>query len=207
METLKKLIVSIIFIFVIVFSATSQDYAKIQDAFDNSYTFEYLGKYSKAIEELKQVYEEDSYEINLRLGWLTYMGGFFTESTAYYQKTIDLKPLSIEARLGYVYPASALGNWESVKTQYEEILKIDPQNSLANYRLGSIYYGNEDYTAALKYFEQVVNLYPFDYDGLLMYAWTNLKLGKYREAEVLFNKVLMNTPNDKSALEGLAEIK
>ncbi len=36
---------------------------------------------------------------------------------------------------------------------------------------------------------------------------TNLKLGKFREAEVLFNKVLMNKPNDKSAIEGLGLIK
>jgi Flp pilus assembly protein TadD len=52
----------------------------------------------------------------------------------------------------------------------------------------------------------VVNLYPFDYDGLLMYAWSNLQIGKFKEAKILFNKVLMLSPNDKSALEGLAII-
>ena len=185
----------------------AQDFSEVQNAFSESYSYEYAGEYSKAIQTLKDVFDEDSYEINLRLGWLTYMAGFFTESASYYQKAIDLKPLSIEAKLGYVYPASAMGNWESVKTQYREILNIDPQNTLVHYRLGSLYYGNEDYTTALKHFETIVNLYPFDKDGLLMYAWTNLKLGKYREAEVLFNKVLMNTPNDKSALEGLSLIK
>jgi tetratricopeptide (TPR) repeat protein len=207
METLRNLILSGLLIITFAIGGKSQDFAKIQTAFESSYSFEYLGKYSHAIDEIKKVYNEESYEINLRLGWLSYMGGFFTEATAYYQKAIDLKPLSIEAKFGYVYPASALGNWESVKTQYEEVLKVDPQNSLANYRLGSIYYGAEDYTSAYKYFELVVNLYPFDYDGLIMFAWTNLKLGKLREAEVLFNKALMNRPNDTSALEGLAEIK
>ena len=207
METLRKLLFFILAGLFITISAKAQDTVAIQEAFEQSYISEYIGEYSKAIDVLKGVYAEESYEINLRLGWLTYMAGFFTESTAYYQKSIDLKPLSIEARLGYVYPTSALGNWEQVKTQYNEILKIDRQNTLTNYRLGSIYYGNEDYTTAIKYFEKVVNLYPFDYDGLLMYAWTNLKLGKFREAEVLFNKVLMNQPNDKSALEGLEQIK
>lgn len=207
METLKKLSLFVLVGLLFTINVNGQDTKAVQDAFEQSYTSEYNGDYSAAIDVLKGVYSEDSYEINLRLGWLTYMAGFFTESTAYYQKSIDLKPLSIEARLGYVYPASTLGNWEQVKTQYNEILKIDPQNSLVNYRLGSIYYGNEDYTTAIKYFEKVVNLYPFDYDGLLMYAWTNLKLGKFREAEVLFNKVLMYQPNDASALEGLGEIK
>jgi len=207
METLRKLSLFIFIGLFVIVNVKAQDTKAIQDAFQQSYISEYSGDYSNAIDQLKKVYAEDSYEINLRLGWLTYMAGFFTESTAYYQKSIDLKSLSIEARLGYVYPTSALGNWEQVKNQYNEILKIDPQNSLVNYRMGSIYYGNEDLTTAIKYFEKVVNLYPFDYDGLLMYAWTNLKLGKFREAEVLFNKVLMNQPDDASALEGLEQIK
>lgn len=193
-------------IFMITSTIQSQDYKAIQEAFSDSYAQEYTGEYTKAIESMKKVYSEDSYEINLRLGWLNYMGGYFTESIAYYQRCIDLKPLSLEAKFGYVYPASAMGNWEQVKKQYNDILKIDPQNTKANYRLGSIFYGNEDYTSALKYFEKVVNLYPFDYDGLIMYAWTNLKLGKLREAEVLFNKVLMYKPNDSSAMEGLNSI-
>ena len=207
MDTLKKLFSTIFLGFIMIFSLQAQDYKTIQDAFEKSYLYEYSGDYTKAIDGLKSVYSEESYEINLRLGWLTYLAGFFTESTAYYQKAIELKPLSIESKFGYVYPASALGNWEQVKKQYTDILQIDNQNTLANYRLGSIYYGAEDYTSALQYFEKLVNLYPFDYDGLLMYGWTNLKLGKYREAEVLFNKVLMNNPNDKSAIQGLELIK
>lgn len=207
METLKKLMAVILCGICFVNMSFSQDYKSIQEAFENSYLMEYSGEYQKAIDLLKGVYSEESYEINLRLGWISYMAGFFTESTAYYQKAIELKPLSIEAKFGFVYPASALGNWEQVKKQYNDILNIDPQNSLTNYRMGSIYYGNEDYTTALKYFEKVVNLYPFDHDALLMYAWTNLKLGKLREAEVLFQKVIMNNPNDESAQEGLKMIK
>lgn len=207
MDFLKKITVLTIVMVVSFQISIAQDYSKIQTAFRESYSQEYLGDYADAIQLMKNVYDENSYEINLRLGWLTYMAGFFTESTSYYQKCIELKPLSIEAKFGFTYPASAMGNWEQVKKQYNDILKIDPQNSIANYKLGSIYYGAEDYTSALKYFEKVVNLYPFDYDGLNMYAWTNLKLGKFREAEVLFNKMLMYQPNDKSAIQGLSEIK
>lgn len=189
------------------FFAKSQDYAKIQDAFKNSYTHEKAAEYTKAIEDIKTIYFDSSYEINLRLGWLHYNAGLFTESMAFYQKAIKVMPLSIEAKLGFVYPASALGNWDQVKTQYLEIIKIDPKNTTACYRLGLIYYGKEDYTTAFKYFETIANLYPFDYDIILMMAWTNFKLGKLREAKVLFNKVLMNKPDDTSALEGLSYIK
>jgi tetratricopeptide (TPR) repeat protein len=189
------------------FSVQAQDYQVLQDAFSKSHAYEARGNFADAIASLKKVYLEDSYEINLRLGWVTYLNGLFTESAAYYQKAIKLKPYSIEPKLGFVYPSSALGNWDQVTNQYNEILAIDPQNTLANYRMGSIYYGRKDFARAEKYLEKVINLYPFDYDSMILYAWTNFKLGKLREAQVMFNKVLLNKPKDASALEGLSLIK
>jgi tetratricopeptide (TPR) repeat protein len=177
------------------------------EAFTQSYYYEKVGNYSSAIASLKKVYDATSYEVNLRLGWLHYNAGLYKESMTYYQTAINLMPVSIEARLGYVYPAAAFGNMTEVINQYTKILEIDPQNSTANYRMGYIYYDKKDYATAYKYFEKVVNLYPFGYDGLLMFAWTNFQLGKTREAQVLFNKVLLTSPGDKSATQGLSLIK
>ena len=185
----------------------AQDASSLEQVFEKTYELESSGEYSKAIGLLKEVYNEESYEINLRLGWLTYLSGNFTEAIPYYQKSIQLKPLSIEARLGLVYPASSIGNWTQVETMYKEILKVDPQNSLVNYRMGLINYGREDYNAAAQYFQKVINLYPFDYDGTIMMAWTNFKLEKQREAKVLFQKALLISPGDESALEGLELLK
>jgi tetratricopeptide (TPR) repeat protein len=194
----------------IVFSAflsNAQDHNNLVSSFSSSYTYETSGEYSKAVEALKKVYDESSYEINLRLGWLTYQSGLFTESVAFYNKAIALMPLSIEARLGYVLPASAAGNWDQVITRYNEILKLDPNHYTVNYRMGLIYYGRKDYQTAFRYFEKIANLYPFDYDALLMTGWTNFQLGKLREAKVLFQKALLNRPGDNSATEGLSLIK
>lgn len=207
METLKKQILAgILFLFLANIGFT-QNYKAIQDAFSDSYLHESKAEYSQAVESIKSIYDAKSYEINLRLGWLTYVSGLFTESASYYQNAIKLMPVSIEAKLGFVNPAAALGNWEQVKTQYTEILKIDPKNYTANYRMGLIAYGKKNYAVAIKYFELISNLYPFDYDALIMYAWSNYFLQKTREAKVLFNKALMNRPNDASALEGLGLIK
>lgn len=195
----------IIFFSYTLFSQTN--YPTLQAAFAKSQEYEGRGNFADAITSVKAVYQEDSYEINLRLGWVTYLNGSFTESAAYYQKAIKLKPYSIEPKLGFANPASALGNWDQVVAQYNEILAIDPQNTTVNYRLGSIYYGRKDYAKAEKYLEKVINLYPFDYDTMILYAWTNFKLGKLREAQVMFNKVLLNKPKDTSALEGLSLIK
>ena len=187
------------------FSQTN--YTALQEAFSRSQECEGRGNFTDAISSMKSIYQEDSYEINLRLGWVTYLNGSFTESAAYYQKAVKLKPYAIEPKFGFVYPASALGNWDQVISQYNDILTIDPQNTLANYRMGSIYYGRKDYTKAEKYLEKVINLYPFDYDSMILYAWINYKMGKLREAQVMFNKVLLHKPKDTSALEGLSLIK
>ncbi len=152
-----------------------------------------------AINSLKAVYSEKSYEINLRLGWLSYQAGSFTESIAFYNKAIDLMPYAIEPRFGIVYPGAAMGNWTMVMNQYEKILEISPNNSIAMHRLGLIFYGKEDYESAKKYFEKVANLYPFDYDALTMLGWTYFKLNNIREAKVLFQKALLHTPGGTSA--------
>ena len=203
---MKKIsIVSVSILFsTLIFAQENLD--NVLKAFSQSYTYETKGEYANAIKEMVGVYTSDSYEQNVRLGWLSYEAGKFTESVAYYEKALALKPLSEEARMGIVYPASALGNWDQVLTHYLKILENNPGNTTVNYRIGNIYYERKDYAKAFTYFEKVVNLYPFGYDALLMYAWTNLKLGKNREAKVLFNKVLMLSPSDSSALEGLGLI-
>ncbi len=206
MDILKaKTFVILLFIFSV--NASGQSFVEIKDAFQKSYIQEATGDFSAAAISLKEVYDENSYEINLRLGWLTYLSGNFTEAKAYYNKSISLMPYAIEARFGLVYPAAAMGNWTEVIKQYEKILEISPNNSIAIHRLGLIYYGREEYEMARKQFEKVVNLYPFDYDGLTMLAWSNFKLNNIREATVLFQKALLNTPNGSSALEGLNLLK
>jgi tetratricopeptide (TPR) repeat protein len=177
------------------------------NAFKQSYVHEKNGDFKKAVDELKKVYDENSYEINLRLGWLNYQAGVFTESVSHYQKAVNLMPYSEEAKFGLILPKAATGKWDEVTAIYQKILANSPNNTVANYRLGLIYYGKKEYDQAFKHFEKVVNLYPFDYDGLIMFAWTNLQMGKTREAKVLFNKVLLYSPDDKSATEGFKLIK
>jgi tetratricopeptide (TPR) repeat protein len=207
MEILRK---TLIWIFIMVFSVTvtkAQDFVKKKDAFQKSYIQEATGEFLGAINTLKEVYDVKSYEINLRLGWLTYQSGSFIESKAYYNKAVSLMPYSIESRFGLVYPLAALGNWSEVIAQYEKILEISPNNSIVLHRLGLIYYGKGDYETAKKYFDKVLNLYPFDYDALTMSAWTYLKLNNLRESKILFQKALLNTPNGTSAVEGLDLLK
>jgi tetratricopeptide (TPR) repeat protein len=206
METLKKITLIVILGLTTTF-VEAQNQMVLQAAFAKSYESEQAGKYTTAINDLKSIYKSDGYFVNIRMGWLYYLAKQYTESIKYYNIAISIKPYAIEARFGCVKPLSAIESWENVKVQYVQILKIDPQNTLANYWLGVIYYNKKSFAAAEKLFEKVVNLYPLDYDSIIMLAWTKLNLGKSPDAKVLFYQALVIRPNDNSALSGIKQLK
>ena len=187
--------------------ANAQYTTATQAAFSKSYESEQAGNYTTAINDLKSVYNKDSYTVNIRMGWLYYLAKQYTESIRYYDIAIVLKPYAIEARFGCVKPLSAVESWEKVKEHYIEILKIDTQNTVANYWLGVIYYNRKNYGNAANLFGKIINLYPLDYDSIIMLAWTKLNLGKSPDAKVLFYQALVIRPNDSSALAGLKQLK
>jgi len=205
MEILRKIMTIVLFIFLMKPAMYAQvNFTDLKEAFNKSYTLEAQGDFKLAADEIKAFYNENSYEINLRLGWLNYMAGNFNESIIFYKVAIELMPYADEPKFGYNFPLSALARWDEVIVKYKEILMNSPHNTKAMYYLGTIYYNRSQFDKSIALFKQIVDLYPFDYDGLLMYAWTSLQLGKKKEAKVLFQKVLLNKPNDASAIEGLA---
>ncbi len=204
METLKIVTLSLV-IFVITISTNAQDahYKALSDAFKVSYAKETANDYTGAIDALSKVYEEDSYEINLRMGWLYYLNGLHVESIKYYKQAIKLKPFAIQPKFGICYPLNASNNVIELINYYTQILEITPNNNYALYQLGLVYFNLNQYEKAEMYFGKVVDLFPFDYDGLIMLAHTSFHLKKEREAKVLYHKVLLYNPGDKAATESL----
>jgi len=207
MEILKKSIIAIGATLLFVCTATAQTTDDMQKAFKASYVNEYKANYTGAIADLQKVYKAESYECNLRLGWLQYLAKQYSVSMDYYQKAIDLKKYSVEARFGFIKPATDAKQYDKSYAKYEEILKIDPYNSVANYWVGVTYYTAKKYDVAVKYFELVVNMYPFDYDANHMLGWSYFYLGKTNEAKILFTKALLNRSGDASATDGLNKCK
>ncbi len=198
-----------LFLLFIVCSATlkAQTADPLQKAFAESYRLEQAQDFAAAIKPLTAVYAATSYEINVRLGWLNYNAGEYPQALSYYKTAMELMPYSVEAKLGYALPLAAMGNWNEVVDVYHKILATDPQNAVANYRLGAIYYARAAYETAKAHTEKVVNLYPFDYDSVILLAWINLQMKDYRKAKVLFNKSLLIRPGNQSALAGLELIQ
>ena len=196
-----KLVAVNIFLFVSAV-AYSQTEDAIIECFQKSYKLENGGKYAAAIDELKKV-KADTYMINVRLGWLSYLAGEYKKATEYYAKAISLRPRSIEARLGYVLPAAKLKAWKNVGDQYDAILSIDPGNYKANYYRGLMYYNQSNYTKASTYINKLEELYPFDYDAVILAAWTTFHLNNKQKAKLLFIQAKTIQPASESAAEGL----
>ena len=205
METLRKSLI-LASLFLIAISLNAQNMTELQAVLSKSYIAENQGNYAVAISEMKPIYQESDYNSNIRMGWLNYLAKQYNESISFYKKAIALKPYAIEARLGCVKPLSAIENWEKVKEQYTEILKIDPLNTTANYWLGVIYYNRKDYKTAISMFEKIVNLFPLDYDSVIMLAWAKMFNNNHADAKLLFQQALIIRPNDSSALSGLQQI-
>jgi tetratricopeptide (TPR) repeat protein len=203
MDYVKKYLIIVLLIAIAIPATGQQNFSRTLEAFQKSYLAEASGDLSLAVREMRAVYDETSYEINLRLGWLTYSAGQFNESHTFYSRAVQLKPLAIEPKFGLAYPLAAMGNWDQVIKQYRDILAVAPGNTVAMHRLGLIYYGRNDFAEAEKLFLMVVNLFPFDYDALLMLGWTYYNQRKFREARVLFSKALLNNPGGTSAMEGI----
>lgn len=185
----------IVALFLFSFSLKAQT---TEAAFAKSYSFEYETQYSKAISALTEA-GADSYQINLRLGWLYYLSKDYVKSEQYYRKAVVAEPSSIEARFGLVLPMSTIGNWNNVLAVYTEVTKLDPNNSIANYRIASIYYVRKDYTNATNYVSKVLKLYPFDYDSNLLFGKILMAEAKNVEAKKHFTKALeYNTQSDEA---------
>jgi len=174
-------------------------------AFASSYAAEAKADYADAIAPIKAIYT-GTYEQNLRLGWLYFLAKNYTAAAAHYQKAVEQRPYALEPKFGLVKPLNALGQVEKMLSLYADILKIDAQNTQANYWTGVIYLNRKAYAQAARYFERVVNLYPFDYDSNLSLAWSYLNLGKKAEARALYTKALLIRPGDAAATAGLRRL-
>ena len=202
-----KYLIILSLLFLSFLDSIAQDYSSWQIAFEKSYDLEKNSNYKEALEVLKDLYVSDSYDFNIRYGWLYYNLGDYPNSKEFYKKAMELLPYSHETKFGYVLPLAGLGEWDHILTIYNSMLELDPSNTVINYRLGAIYYARKDYQKAYNYLEEVINLYPNDYDSNLLFAWTNFQMGKLKEAKVLFNKVLLIKPSSESAKEGLTLIQ
>lgn len=205
METLRE--ICLLLLCSIAITLSGQDQLSLQQAFAKSYSLESAGDYRGAVAAIKEISARPTYESELRKAWLYYLAGEYADAKASYAQCMMLMPAAVEPMWGLLNVLAATEDWQGVERTYKSIISLDPKNSLAHYRLGSIYYYRQDYATARQYLDVSLNLYPFDYDIALLSAWNHYYLGNLKEAKLLFNKVLLIRPDDESATSGLALLK
>jgi tetratricopeptide (TPR) repeat protein len=189
---------SISVLFIVLFFVAGGKAQSREQAFSKSYLFEYENQYDRAIKALNDEGAE-TYEVNLRLGWLYYLSKDYIKSESSYRKAISMEPLSVEGRFGLALPLSAMGNWNGVLAAYLDILRQDPNNSIANYRTASIYYNRKDYNNASSYVFKVIRMYPFDYESNLLYGRVLMAQSKNTEARKYLERALEYNPQSEDA--------
>ncbi len=200
MKTIKLLIIAVLFTAI---NIPAQQSSKLK-AFYESISMEKIGNYNAAIAALEKNYsnEKNDYLYNLRLGWLYYLKGDFKKSVEFYNNSIRISHESTESLLGITYPYAKMNRKNKLKDVYKEILNNDKNNYTANLNLALIYFNEGDYLNAIIFLEKNSKNYPSDFTTNLYLGWATYYVGGNKKAHAYFEKALIASPNNPSALKG-----
>ena len=180
----------------------------VEVALKASYAAEAKSDYQAAIKTLTSVGSSasSSYIVQLRLGWLNYCAKEYQQSATYYKKAVQLAPLAIEPLLGQMLAQQLSENTDEAMRTGNAILRRDPNNYTANSRLAWMYYAKRDYKQAAIQYRKLVGLYPTDTEMLLGLGFALKYSGENKDADKQFNTVLLLSPDNARALEGLKDV-
>lgn len=170
-----------------------------------SYEAEVQQDYRAAIRALVIPAAASSYIAQLRLGWLGYCAKEWNESISHYSQAVQLAPFAIEPLLGLMLPQMAAGKNDDAIHTAQIVLRQDPNNYTAISRAAWLLYLRRDYKQAAIMYRKLVNLYPTDTEMLLGLGFSLKFAGDKKESAQYFNTVLLLSPNNARALEGLRD--
>lgn len=180
----------------------------VPELYRQSYALEAKGDTAGALKAMDGVTAAGvtDYTATLRRGWLLYLVGRYTESSAAYGRAIALEPKAIEPKLGAMLPAMALRRWKDAEKLGADVLAIAPGDFLALSRTAYIHYQQSRWDLAERFYRQALALHPSNVEMQVGLAWAQLKQGKKDEARAGFKRVLQVAPDSTSAQEGLAQL-
>jgi len=182
----------------IAFSLTDEE---IREAYKNSFIYEKIEVYDNAIKSLMPVLREypNTYTVNLRMGWLHYLNRHYADSIKFYKIAMKISPLSMEAKLGILYPLLAQHNYADVESYCYQIINADYYNYYGNLRLVYALRMEEKFDLAEKVAVKMLIVYPIDTKYLLELALIKLGQGDEDYAYQLFNDILILDPENVTA--------
>ena len=185
----------------------SKDAPQPRAALPRSVEYEQAKDYTKAIAALQEqlTAHPNDYTLNLRSGWLSYLNGQHAAAARYYQTAIAAAPKSIEAKLGYLLPLLADGQYERAEKTAAQIVKEDPGNYYGNLRLAFALRMQGQFPAADKIVQRMLVAYPTDLSFLLEGGLLDASQDRNTAAQEKFAIVLSLDPNNAVAQQQLAQ--
>lgn len=169
------------------------------EAFRASYASEKSQEYEEAIKAILPLKDNPSlrYAANVRLGWLYYLNANYASSRNAYQQALKASPASIEAKLGYMLPVLAQGNFDEAEATAKQIIEVDRNNYYANLRMAYALRMQRKFVEAEKIDMQMLQYFPTDVTLLTELALA--KVGQNRPARKIFNDILTLDPDNATA--------
>ena len=179
--------------------------AKLEAAFAKSIQYEKQLNYDEAKKPLQSLTaaQQQTYFVQVRLGWLAYKNGQYPEARESYEAAVRLSPKSTEAKLGLVLPVLAQGRWAEAEGLAKQVLQADPNNYFANLRLAYALRMQSKFTQAEEIDNRLVEAYPTDVSVLLELGLTKVGLNQKEAAAKVFQKVLLLDPENAIANQQL----
>jgi len=192
---------------IFVFSTESKSEEDLSKAFESSFAAESEGRIDEAYSIIERAMGKGNYESLMRLAYLRALAGRYKESAELYAKAAELEGNAVEPLLYEQYQYFLLEDWVRLEEVCLKTLKIDANNYISRTRLAYSYYMRAQYSKAAEEYSKVQLLYPLDLDVMLMRGWSYALSNRDNLAFKIFRKVLMLSPSNTSAKEGLEFLK
>ena len=169
-----------------------------------------LKKDDKAVEvamQLNRLFPDDP-EILYQTGKIYGNFAFLTM-----EKLAQVAPTSVWKHLAAAEAHESQGSYDQAITEYNEVLKLEPQRPGTHYRIGRSLLGRywqrrsaEDLTAAEKEFEQELQIDPANANSAYELGELRRKANRFDEAQQYFEQALQHYPDFPEAQLGLAAV-
>ena len=129
------------------------------------------------------------------------------------EKLAQVAPTSVWKHLAAAEAQESQGSYDQAITEYNEVLKLEPQRPGIHYRIGRSLLGRywqrhsaEDLTAAEKEFEQELQIDPANANSAYEIGELRRKANRFDEAQQYFEQALQHYPDFPEAQLGLAAV-
>jgi len=156
------------------------------------YTLESLGLDNASLDELKEAIRIDPFyaDVHDLLGKIYAKRKEYLKSFEHFRISVTASPNNIEKRHNLALSYFDLNEYEGAAKQYEEIVRIWPDDPKGYYLLSKSYIGNEQYAEALNILGKVHKLSPNNVGDLLILADIMYENKAYSEAKDVYLMVL-----------------